>query len=450
MKTLKSKIQTPFLIVSFLIPLATLIIFNISIRVYIDTNAKNAMKTTQDIMDNTQLIDYMSHMPLTADNNFDKLLQVLVDVNVIVYYEQEQPICVNNPHDNFTNAAILQHITEQLPKLQNNKINAIRVNSKKYYVTVYTYDQAKIVFIAQTDSDNDFIKVTNLFLLIIMFCGGLIAFCASHIISNRIATQVRKLCSITEQIGDGEFIFNRDDNSNILELNQLHHSIIQMSMQLEAYDKTQKTFLQNASHELKTPLMSIQGYAEGIENGILKDTKQAAHIINSESIRLNKLVSELLTLSRIESRTYSKELTSINLNNILKEYMQRLGGLAAKQNIQLLLTLPDTPIYVLADDELLSQAVINIASNCIRHAKNTVQITLMQKDKEAIIRILDDGNGILPEELPHIFERFYKGKNGSLGLGLSIAQTAINFLGGTIEAQSNPTGAIFDIALNTL
>jgi signal transduction histidine kinase len=228
----------------------------------------------------------------------------------------------------------------------------------------------------------------------------------------------------------------------------LYLSLSDMSAKINGYDKAQKTFLQNASHELKTPLMSIQGYAEGISGGILPDVKHAADIIGGESKRLNTLVEELLTLSRIESQTYAKELVLCNLADMLKEYAQRLGGFAAKMNRTLTLDLPKEPVMVYADDVLLSQAVMNITSNCLRYAKTQARIALIRRGEFAAVRITDDGSGIAPEDLPHIFERFYKGKGGNFGLGLAIAKSAVEFMGGTVSAYNSDNGAVFEVRLS--
>lgn len=447
MKTLKSKIQTPFILLSVIIPLATLISFNLSIKLYVENNVKNMLNASLAILENTKLPEYMVNIPL---DNFDNLLKILVNINVIVYEEHSTPTLLNNSKDNFANEAIIQKVTQRLPSMQKSKIYTIRMDGKKYYIAAYPFDYelTTIVYIAQANTANKLIEVTNMFLLVIMLCGIVIALSTSHIISMSIVKKFNRLCAITQHIGKGNFISELKPDSDILELNMLYQSILQMSIQLDDYDKAQKTFLQNASHELRTPLMSIQGYAEGIENGIFKDTSKAAQIIHSESIRLNNLVNDLLTLSRIENNAYFKELTPINLNNTLKEYMQRLEGFAVKENIQPLLILPNNALFTLAEDELLSQAFLNIASNCIRYAKSTIQVSLFQQDKKVVIRIIDDGPGIAPEDLPHIFERFYKGKNGNFGLGLSIAQKAIECLGGKISVQSSTSGSIFEIQLN--
>ena len=138
----------------------------------------------------------------------------------------------------------------------------------------------------------------------------------------------------------------------------------------------------------------------------------------------------------------------INLCNILKEYHQSLEGIALKEQKKIELILPEISVFVMADDNLLSQAIINIASNCIRYAKETVQIQLSQQNDLITIKILDDGNGISEEDIPHIFERFYKGEKGNLGLGLAIAKSAIEFLGGKIVAYNAESGAVFNIELS--
>jgi signal transduction histidine kinase len=135
----------------------------------------------------------------------------------------------------------------------------------------------------------------------------------------------------------------------------------------------------------------------------------------------------------------------LNLGDVLKEYGQRLGGLAAKLQKQLTLALPDAPVRVLADDTLLSQAVMNITSNCLRYAGHEANITLLQREGNAVIRISDDGDGVPEADLPHIFDRFYKGKGGNFGLGLAIAKSATEFMGGRVTAHNGAKGAVFEL-----
>lgn len=219
-----------------------------------------------------------------------------------------------------------------------------------------------------------------------------------------------------------------------------------MSQRLKAYDNTQKQFLQNASHELRTPLMSIQGYAEGIENNIISDYKSAATIIKKESIRLNSLVTELLTLSRIENQTYKHDFTLQDVSNLLLDYIQRINGLAMKENIEIKPKLQEN-LCVKIDESLFSQSIINIISNCIRYAKNIINIETFAENNNVIITISDDGEGFSNEDLPHLFERFYKGNKGNFGLGLAISYSAIKYMKGDLLAY-NDNGATFKIILS--
>lgn len=219
-----------------------------------------------------------------------------------------------------------------------------------------------------------------------------------------------------------------------------------MSRRLRDYDRAQKIFLQNASHEIRTPLMSIQGYAEGIAKGIFSDIKKAAEIICDESKRLNSLIEQLLILSRIENNTYENEFETMNMSDIIKEYIQKINGYAIKENKSLLLDVKNDNIPVKINEQLLSQAVVNVISNCIKYAKTEVRVCVYKQNTKAVIRISDDGEGISQKDLPHIFERFYKGKKGNFGLGLSIAKSAIEFMGGSIKAY-NDSGAVFEILI---
>jgi len=132
---------------------------------------------------------------------------------------------------------------------------------------------------------------------------------------------------------------------------------------------------------------------------------------------------------------------------LLPELVQRLGGIEVTQKKTITLSLPQEQAIVTADEELLSCAVMNIVSNCMRYAKTKIEVSLFLREKHAVIRVQDDGPGISEEDLPHLFERFYKGKGGNFGLGLAIAKSAVQSASGKIEARNGETGAIFEIAL---
>jgi signal transduction histidine kinase len=179
---------------------------------------------------------------------------------------------------------------------------------------------------------------------------------------------------------------------------------------------------------------------------VFPDAKKTAEIIREESRRLNHLVEQLLTLSRIENKNYHGELSCSNLCDNMKEYLQRINGYAMKEGKLIKQHFPKESYAAMIDDTLLAQAVINTLSNCVKHARGTVTAALFAEGCNAVIQISDDGDGISAEDLPHIFERFYKGKGGNFGLGLSIAKSAVEFMGGSITAY-NSNGAVFEIRI---
>lgn len=231
------------------------------------------------------------------------------------------------------------------------------------------------------------------------------------------------------------------------ELKNLVDNINIMSEKLEMYDKAQKTFLQNASHEFRTPIMSIQSYAEGIKYDVV-DGKSAADIIIDESKRLTHLVEDLLYLSRLESIEESYRYDNLDFNDLINTCVKRMNAIAFKYNIKIVTHNIDKNVCIYTDEEKLSRAIINVMSNCTRYAKSTITITSkISENSKVKIEIEDDGPGFDKNELPNVFERFYKGKKGNFGLGLSISKNIIEKLNGKITASNSESGALFTIEL---
>jgi len=462
MITIKRKILTPFLVLIIVIPLTTLLIFNIVMRIYVNKSARLELINTVQIIDTLVKKELSGTLFEFNNDEIDKAFsniyaalrasKLAANTEVLLFNKNSELIYPTTTTGSFIDDALLKQISQRLSSSNKNEVHTVQSNGKNYIMTAYKLTKLPlertpyVAFVSSLNVADDLINTINAILLLIMLLGIGIGIFIANRVSNRISKSVTNLCKITDDIGRGGFSMSVQ-NTDITELSMLHQSINDMSSRLEAYDKAQKAFLQNASHELRTPLMSIQGYAEGITNGVLHDTNRAAEIIISESKRLNTLVDELLTLSRIDNQAYCKQLEKLNLCDMLKEYVQRIEGFAIKDKKQLVVNLPDNSLYVLANDSLLSQAVINVASNCIRFSKSVVNISLLESNQYAIIRISDDGNGISDDDLPHIFERFYKGKGGNLGLGLAIAKSAIEFMSGSIIAYSTDTGAVFEIQM---
>ena len=206
----------------------------------------------------------------------------------------------------------------------------------------------------------------------------------------------------------------------------------------------------NVSHELRNPLMSISGYAQGIEHGIFKEPETAAHTILEESGRLTELVTSLLTLSRIESRDNGTDISlqPVPLDEVLEDCLDRVSSLAVKKGIQVQIAPYEEEEAVLGDGELICKVLENFLTNALRYAISEVTIRIRPEKKLTAISVEDDGNGIASKDLPHLFERCYKGNGGNFGISLAIATSAAERMKGSVKGENRPEGgAVFTLTL---
>jgi len=214
---------------------------------------------------------------------------------------------------------------------------------------------------------------------------------------------------------------------------------------IEKEAERQQTFFQNASHELKTPLMAIQGYAEGIQAGVM-DTGSAAEVILAESDRMTELVEELLDISKIDMGRQRPTLSETDIRELLYDSIRAVEPTAAAGGIAIVPDFPEEPVMLSCDDTRLRRAVTNILSNGVRYARSQLRLTCRADKRHVTIRIQDDGDGIAEEDLPHIFDRFYMGRSGKSGIGLALTKEIIHLHRGTIRAYNGDTGAVFEIS----
>lgn len=288
----------------------------------------------------------------------------------------------------------------------------------------------------------------NVILLIILVISAIIAVLISSHASKKISEPFSSLNEHIRYISERNF-GNKIQMPVYDELCALVNNINIMSEKLEMHDKAQKTFLQNASHELRTPLMAIQSYAEGIKYDVV-DSNTAADIIIDESKRLTDMVEELLYLSRLDSIEENYQFDNLDFCELVKTCIERMNGIATKNNKKIEAYIPDKKIVLKGDDEKLTRAITNVINNCIRYAANTVKVYLTTDPNDKIIKLLisDDGPGFDEKELAYIFERFYKGKKGVFGLGLAITKNVIDKHHGKITASNlENKGALFTIEL---
>jgi signal transduction histidine kinase len=303
-----------------------------------------------------------------------------------------------------------------------------------------------VVIYSDTSQVDSLRIVINLILMVILLFSMVLTIIYSVYTSKKISQPFTVINAHLSQLSERNFhkTIHIDTHDEITELIE---NINTLSQKLKKYEEDQATFLQNISHELRTPLMSIQSYAEGIKYHVVENHETASEIIIQETKRITDLVEQLTYLSRIDTVEGEYHFEVIELDEILWSCIDCVKGIGLKNHKKIVYETFSDTLKVQADPEKLSRAIINVLSNCIRHGHSLIEIQTTISGDQVIIAIQDDGEGFEAHEIQNIFTRFYKGKNGHLGIGLAITKEVIETHKGEISAQNTALGALFIIRL---
>ncbi len=281
--------------------------------------------------------------------------------------------------------------------------------------------------------------------------ASILAIAVSLLFSTGLTKNLRRLKVRADLVANRQF----DAEVPVIETNDevgdLARSIDRMARSLSEYDARQKKFLQNASHELRTPLMSIRGYVEGMKDGVFTDTDEVSDQVLEQVSRLEKLTGELIYLSKIETADEVMIKSPVTVADLLDEAKSRVSGFTGLDGVNLTYgKIADVTVNV--DSEAMLTAITNLFSNAFRFAKSEIEVAVFLRDGNVVISVGDDGPGISPDEIDHIFDRFFKGRQGKYGLGLSIVNAVVVAHDGVARAynrseKSDETGAVFEIIL---
>ncbi|HOM02933.1 MAG TPA: HAMP domain-containing sensor histidine kinase [Acetivibrio sp.] len=467
--------------ISVLLTLTT-IVFNITIQSYIENDIKEQLSTIAQRAEATALFrgpDFFlpqglqkppilpgrqNGMPRGNNDLFGfyffldrSLREPLSILNAdFILLDNNMEIITPPEGDYFTpSSEIANEITNKIKKMDSSKGQEyvyFNLNNTDYISIVKpvsdknSFGLGWLVIYSSLQKVNQLQLGINVILFVIVLLSALIFAIFSSLSAKKISAPFSSLNQHIRAIAERNFGVKIEMPVDA-ELQELVNSINIMSEKLESYDKAQKTFFQNASHEFRTPLMSIQSYAEGIKYEVV-DKNTAADIIIDETKRMTHLVEDLLYLSRLDTIEENYRFAGIDFRDFINACQERMYGIASKSGITLDVKNINDIVMVYADEEKLFRAFTNIIGNCIRYANNIVSIVPKIIDRcqiEVIIR--DDGPGIDSNDLPNIFERFYKGKKGNVGLGLAISKNIIERHNGKITAKNSESGAVFTIVL---
>lgn len=293
-----------------------------------------------------------------------------------------------------------------------------------------------------------FIERSNRFLLFSLLAVGCIVTIFSIVFSRKLTQPIKQLDYAAYAISTGD-LKSRVRISSKDEIKRLSETFNKMAENLEKQDLLRKKLISNVAHELRTPITVIKGEVEGMMDDLVPVDKEHLFSIYEEINRIKKILDGIEDLSQAEASVMWIKKQKFNLNSFLKNISEKFSRFFLEKEISFEF-ISDNEIEVNADPDRLSQAIINLLSNALKATEKGGKIWIKTwKSKSSIsIEIGDTGHGIKSEDLPYIFERFYKVSEGGLGLGLSIAKEVTEAHGGKIEVKSTyGNGAIFTILI---
>lgn len=285
----------------------------------------------------------------------------------------------------------------------------------------------------------------------------ILALLLAFVMSRWISSPINEITRATRDVADGQY--HPISPQGPEEVRSLTDAFNDMVEKVKSSQQSQRDFVANVSHELKTPLTSIQGFAQAILDGTVQtqnEIKTSVKVIQSEADRMYRLVLDLLELARFDAGTARLNESDIDLNQLLTHLVEKMKLQAEKEDVKLNLEIPSLPVHY-GDPDRLSQVFSNIIDNAIKYTSPGGRVDIRgEVDGEASrITVADTGQGIPEEAISHVFERFYQvdksrshAKEPSSGLGLAIAKEIVLAHGGQISVQSQMgEGSQFTVTL---
>ena len=350
------------------------------------------------------------------------------------------------------------------------------------YLEMYGRLNTGISFIMRTpiESIRESAKIANRFFAYVGVLGTVAGGIIIWFVARRLTRPILELSHISEQMVhlnfDAKYTGKTKSEIDLLgeNINKLSASLERSISELktannelqkdiehkEAIDEMRKEFLANVSHELKTPIALIQGYAEGLSEGINDDPESRSfycEVIMDEAAKMNQMVQKLLTLNQLEFGNDVVTMERFDVTALIQNYLQSAGILTRQNEIQVCMS-EYKPIYVWADEYKTEEVFMNYFSNAVNHCsrEKKIVITLEQREGKVRVGVFNSGNPIPEDSMPHLWEKFYKvdkartREYGGSGVGLSIVKAIMDSMNQRYGVENSQNGVLFWFELETV
>lgn len=291
---------------------------------------------------------------------------------------------------------------------------------------------------------------------IVMFCLGslLLGVTIALFVGKLIIVPIQNISDAFNELSKGNFSVKVPEDARIAEIREISQRFNAMTFDLSHIETLRNDFVVNVSHEFKTPIAAIEGYATLLQNPGLSAEKHGHYVekILDNARKLSTLSSNILMLSKLENRQTVPQYTEYRLDEQLRRDILSLENKWAEKGLEFDLDLPFQMYY--GCEQLLDRVWTNLLDNAVKHSPEggTVRVRLWREEGQTVVSVADRGEGMPPEVQKHIFEKFYQGdpsrKAEGNGLGLALVKRILDLCGGTVAVESAPgKGSVFLVTL---
>ena len=495
--SLRMKITLIILLIISLLLLSIGILNNFGLRWFYQNEKVSEIKKAYLKIDNEVMKIGSLGQPIIDESSKESVINESLK-NIIMDYSNKYNITIALV-DSLTNKAIYSSAREGdglISRIQdgfigNQKQNILYSNGnytiilhqtmqKTSFIEGFGYcsdNQTIVIMSTPVASLKESVSISNRFLIYMAIIGFIITVILTFIIAKMITNPILELADISNKMGKLDFTAkyagNRSDEIQTLEQNmnymsdRLEKAIYELQeanellkediKRKEAIDEMRKDFIANVSHELKTPIALIQGYAEGLNEGLCEDEesrKYYTEVILDESEKMNKMVKQLLTLSSLESGNSILHKENFNLTSLIESVLGSISILIGEKNVNIEFD-SDKEIFLNADEFKIEEVVTNYISNSIHHVRDSGEIKINVSDdgENITFSVYNTGNPIPEKDLNNIWEKFFKVDKahsrayGGSGIGLSIVKAIVEAHNGTVAVKNILDGVEFSFKI---
>ncbi|MFD2617965.1 sensor histidine kinase [Terrilactibacillus laevilacticus] len=305
--------------------------------------------------------------------------------------------------------------------------------------------QSALYIVSSMNKIDDSIRTVRKLLLLSALGAFLVALGMTFIMSKVLSHPLLKMQKVTDRMAKGDWNARLNIRQKD-EMGMLGQSINNLAQSLQRYRDTRQEFFANISHELRTPITYLEGYSQVLTDNLVEnesEKKKYLTIIHQEAIRLQKLVDDLFELSKMEEGKTELTIERLDMKDIILNTLSKVKLKAEQKKINLKTEIHQDIPFILGDSYRMEQILLNLLENAIKYTdQGEIIVQLVSENSSLVLSVSDTGQGIPEEELPYIFDRFYRIEKsrsrdyGGTGLGLSIVKKLVDLQGGSIHVES--------------